>query len=60
MLFRSAWPRVFDFGTSNRQKFIFDFMGGVALKSSTARFGYGRSRLFLIAGLVLTGAVINS
>jgi hypothetical protein len=38
MRFRLAWLSVFDFGTSNRHKFIFDFMGEVALKSSKARF----------------------
>ena len=60
MLFRLAWPRVVDFVTSNRHKFIVDFMGGVALKSSKARFGYGGSRLFLIARLVVARAVISS
>ena len=35
-LFRLAWPPVFDFGTSNRHKFIFDFMGWAALKPSKA------------------------
>jgi hypothetical protein len=58
-LFRLAWPPVFDFGTSNRPKFIFDFMGEVALKSSKARFGYGRSMLFVIARLALTRPVVS-
>jgi len=37
-LFRLARLSVFDIGTSNRHKFIFDFIGEVALKSSEARF----------------------
>ena len=41
-LFRLAWPPVFDCGTSNRHKFIFDFMGEVALKSSKAGFWLGQ------------------
>lgn len=59
-LIRLAWSWLFDFVTSKRHKFIFDFMGEVDLKSSKASFGYVRSRLFLIARLALTRPVISS